>query len=61
MLEGKRYSGGRTSKDVMECFANMGFGREPVHRSESAIYGLESQLPITNGKAYSRGTKQSGQ
>lgn len=61
MLECRRYFCGRTSKDVMNCFANMGWGCDPVHRSESVIYCLESQLPIANGKANSGGTKQSGQ
>jgi hypothetical protein len=61
MLECRCYSCSRTSKDVINGFANMGLGWDPVHRSESIINRPESQLPITNGDANRGGTKQSGQ
>ena len=60
MLECRCYSCSRTSKDVINGLADMGFCWDTVHRSESVIDRPESQLPITNGDANRGGTKQSG-
>ena len=61
MLECRCYSCSRTSKDVINGFANMCLGWDTIHRSKSIIDRPESQLPIANGDANRGGTKQSGQ
>jgi len=61
MIECRFYFFGRGSKDVMACLAEMSLAWQPIHRSESVIDRLKSQLSIKNGNANSGGTKQGSQ